>query len=182
MKIALVSDLHGQLRTLKYLEQIREKEKPDALILSGDITHAGETEFADSLFEIFDRYKEVYLICGNSDQGAAYKYLELSRYSINQRCHSLGSSKVCGLSFGEEVNSIDSDLSGSIFVTHQPPVQALMNKVYKYSPKFHISGHLHKSAFTKKYPSTIHIQVPTLQDGRYAILDLESAQVEFKVI
>jgi hypothetical protein len=56
----------------------------------------------------------------------------------------------------------------------------MASRVLPNAPKFHISGHLHKAAFVKKYPSTTHIQVPTLQDAKYAILDTDAGKVEFK--
>lgn len=182
MKLALVSDFHGQSRTLDYLKRIRLEEKLDALVASGDLTHAGMIDFAEELLLEFEKFKSVFAICGNADLGAARELIESSKYSINQKCRKQEDNLFCGLSFGEERVDVSEELGGSIFITHQPPVRALMDKKYPNSPKIHISGHIHKAAFVKKYVATTHIQVPTLQDGRYAILDTLSSKVEFKIL
>ena len=45
MKLALVSDLHGQSYTLDYLEKIIKKERPDGIVISGDITAGKDLSF-----------------------------------------------------------------------------------------------------------------------------------------
>lgn len=179
MKLALISDLHGQSKTLSYLEKIIETEHPDGLIISGDITSAGKYDFAHQLVKMFDLVEAVFIVCGNADVDQNKTFLESSEYSIHAKCLSYKRYKFCGLSYPEEVPLIE-DLTGSVFVTHRPPVAKLLNLKHPNSPKFHISGHLHNAEFAKKYPSTIHIQVPTLQSGRYGLLELDSGSVKFK--
>jgi len=178
VKIALASDLHGQAATLFYLEYILDCEKPDAIILSGDLS-SENLEFFRKLEDELKKYPQAFLIGGNADQSIS-KEIEDSGFSINEKCKRFKDIKLCGLSYPEESTKVSSDLEGAVFVTHRPPVKALMTKQHSGSPRYHISGHLHKLAYRKDYPSVSHIQVPTLQEGRYGLLDTDKDTVEFK--
>jgi len=182
MKIVIVSDLHAQLRTIEYLREIIDLEKPEALIVSGDITSSGEVNFAEQLFELFKNLEAVFLVCGNADLGEAKDFLETSEYSIDKKCKIYKKIKICGLSYPEETPLVGEDLGGSIFVTHRPPVKALLGAKYPNSPKYHISGHLHTVGFAKKHKATTQIQVPTLQDGKYALFVPEKDLIQFRSI
>jgi predicted phosphodiesterase len=180
MKIALASDLHGQLKTLEFLDYIKTQENPDGIILSGDLS-AGDPDFLDLLFAELSKYKNAFIICGNADYENR-QIIDSSVFSINQKCKKLKGIKICGLSDYEEAPINSAYLGGSIFVTHRPPVRKLLESKYTNSPSFHISGHLHSAAYAKKYVALTHIQVPTLQDGRYATLESETGAVVFKSV
>jgi predicted phosphodiesterase len=181
MKLALISDLHGQPKTLSYLEKIISSERPGGLIISGDITSAGENDFSRELVNLFTAFETVFLVCGNSDTDQNKAFLENSIYSIHAKCRTYKKNKFCGLSYPEDI-PLGEDLTNSVFVTHRPPIAKLLKIKHLNSPRFHISGHLHQAAYVREHFSTIHIQVPTLQDGRYGLLELESGLVNFKSV
>ncbi|MFH1909969.1 MAG: metallophosphoesterase [bacterium] len=182
MKLALVSDLHGQSICLRNLKEVIKLNNPDGIIISGDIS-SGDTDYIDILFEIFRAgLLEAFIICGNADVGDCQRMIDQSEYSINQKCKSFGKAKICGLCDHEEFLSSPGEIAGSIFVSHRPPVKSLIDKKLDNAPLIHISGHLHTREFTKQYPSTKHIQIPTLQSGKYALLDVDSGDVEFLTI
>jgi Icc-related predicted phosphoesterase len=181
MRLVIVSDLHGQLKTLKYLNDIIEKEKPGGIIIPGDITHRDDVTFLEKLFEIIRKRKvEAFVISGNSDGANAQKTIDESSYSINLQSKKIDNYNIYGISETEDFAIPDSSkISGSILVTHRPPLKSLLNQKFSNAPKFHINGHIHSGAYVKHYPSTVHIQVPTLQTGRYATFDTHSYKVEF---
>jgi len=182
MKLVLISDLHGQSICLRYLEKIIKENKPDGVIISGDIS-SGDSTFIDDLFKIFRaNLLEAFIICGNADVDDCRKMIDESDYSINQKCKAFGKTKICGLCDHEEFLSSPSEITEGIFISHRPPIKPLVDKKLENSPKLHISGHLHNKAFKKQYPSTKHIQIPTLQSGKYALLDSCSGDVKFLTI
>jgi len=184
MKLALISDLHSQKICLTNLEKIIRQEDVEAVISCGDNTVADNTDFIKRIFSIIKKNKKGgFFIWGNSDQENVQRIIKQSDFNIHLQEKTIDSFKIFGLSYMEEYPAFDSlKIAESIFITHQPPIQKALNQKCANAPYMHISGHLHKKAYVKKYPSTIHIQVPTLIDGRYGLLDLKTKSVEFKVV
>ena len=181
MKIVLISDLHSQPKTLAYVEKILALQRPDALIVSGDITTRDDVKFLNDLITIVRRRKtELCLIWGNSDEENVQEAVESSGYSIHLKKRVIDNIGIYGVSETDSPILPDSSaIAGSILVTHRPPLARMLSQKYSGSPRFHISGHIHSRASVKTYPATTHIQVPTLQDGRYAVLDMDRNKVDF---
>jgi len=181
MKLVIVSDLHGQPKTLQYLDKILKREKPDGLIITGDITNRDDTSFLVELFVLFVKYElSAYLIWGNSDEAKAQIMIDSSAYSVNLKSRKAGDFNIYGISETDQPVIPDpAQVSGSILLTHRPPRSGVLNARLSNAPKYHINGHIHSRAYIKKYPSTIHIQVPTLQSGRYAIFYPKKESVKF---
>ncbi|OQA53224.1 MAG: Calcineurin-like phosphoesterase superfamily domain protein [candidate division WS2 bacterium ADurb.Bin280] len=184
MKLALISDLHSQKACLRSVEKISNQQKIGGIICSGDNTVGDDAEFIRQIFSILKREgKRGFFIWGNSDQENVRKEILENDFNIHLEKKEFLSLKIFGLSYMEDYVAFDSSLvKGSIFVTHQPPIQQALLKKCQNAPLMHISGHLHKKAFVKEYPATTHIQVPTLIDGRYALLDEKTKEVEFEYI
>lgn len=183
MKLALVSDLHGQSYTLDYLEKIIKKERPDGIVISGDITAGKDLSFFDKLEYLIRRTgTEGYLIWGNNDIPHAKDRIARSKYCIHLKRREVGEYVIFGLSETQEPIDISNKISGAILVTHRPPNSSLLQKKYHQAPAVHISGHEHNSQRAKQYPATFHIAVPTLQSGRYAVFYPKNKRVIFSKI
>jgi Icc-related predicted phosphoesterase len=183
MKIALISDLHGQKYTLDYLRKIIDKEHPDGIVISGDITENEDTLFFDKLEKIIEKAGiEGYIIWGNNDTGRARDRIAHSKYCIHLKAKKINGYTIFGLSETQEPIDISSKISGVILVTHRPPTKSLLLKKYHRAPAVHISGHLHDFQIAKQYPATFHISVPTLQNGSYAMLCPQDKKVIFSKI
>lgn len=183
MRLALVSDLHGQSYTLDYLQKIIKKERPDGIVISGDITEGKDLSFFDKLEHLIRKAGiEGYLIWGNNDIPYAKDRIARSRYCIHLKRRVVGKHMIFGLSETQEPIDISSKVSGTILVTHRPPDISLLQNKYHRSPVVHISGHEHNSQKAKQYPATFHIAVPTLQGGRYAIFSPQDKKVIFSKI
>lgn len=181
MKILLISDLHSQKKTLVSLERIIERNKPDALICAGDIAQGNDIEFLEKLFGIIEKNKlPSFLIWGNSEGELAREFIINSPYNIHLQRKKLGNLDIVGIAGVDEVAAFDTKiLKDAILVTHRPPLKGALNSKYPNSPKYHLSGHLHFAASLKVYPATIHIQVPTLQAGRFGIFEPDQGRVKF---
>lgn len=184
MKLALISDLHSQKECLKYLEEIISKEKPNGVICSGDITVGDDLMFLEKVFGLIkENNLEGFFIWGNADKENVQKKILESDYNVHLKRRIIEGQSVFGLSFLDNYPEFDStQIKDSIFVTHQPPIKKNLELGSVNTPKFHISGHLHKIATVKKYPSTTHIQVPTLMDGKYALLETNTGKVDFAAV
>lgn len=120
------------------------------------------------------------MVWGNSDGPRAQKTILNSKYNIHLEQKSIGDHKIIGLGEIDQPIIIEPEkLQGTILVTHRPPLRSLLTKQYNGAPKFHISGHLHTIKNVRKYPSTTTIQVPTLQDGEFALFDPNHEKVKF---
>lgn len=173
MKIALISDLHGQKKTIKFVSEIISKHAPDYLIASGDLTSGGDLEFLADLFSVFlETGKRAYVIWGNSDSLEARNAISMSPYNLNLQSKKIGDFKLYGIGDYSDPIKIDpSQIAGSILVTHRPPLIETISQKLVNAPLYHISGHIHSRHTFKKFPSTTLIQVPSLQTGEYAIFE-----------
>jgi Icc-related predicted phosphoesterase len=181
VKILLISDLHSQKKTLAALERIIKRDKFDGLICAGDIAQGNDIEFLEKLFGIIEKNKlPIFLIWGNSEGELAREFIINSPYNIHLQRKKLGNLSIVGIAGVDEVAAFDTKiLKDAILVTHRPPLKRTLNSKYPNSPKYHLSGHLHFAACSRVYPATIHIQIPTLQAGRFGIFDPEQGQTEF---
>lgn len=184
MKLALVSDLHNQSKCLDYLVGILDYSKPDAIVCCGDITIGDDIEYLKKIFGVLGKKKcPGFFIWGNSDKENVKKMIFSSSYNAHLKKRHFNGYDFFGLSYMEDYPDFDtSQVKNTIFITHQPPIKQSLTGKSLNTPKFHISGHLHKPAYLKKYALTTHIQVPTLMDGRFAIFDPNYCSVNFEVI
>lgn len=182
-KLILISDLHGQRSTLTYLQRIIDQERPDGIIISGDITTGADISFFDLLEEILEKNKiSAFLVWGNSDVPYANQYINRSKYCVHLREKKFGDFKIFGVGETDDPIDISTKIKGRILITHRPPQKGLLLKKFKNAPLVHINGHLHTQRAARQYPSTFHISVPTLQNKEYVIFYPESKEVEFSRI
>jgi len=179
MQFALVSDLHGQKSALDYFGQIVENYKVAAVVICGDITQYDDISYLKKIFLCLKNSKtNAFMVWGNSDGPQAQQAILGSKYNIHLAPKQIGNYKIVGIGETDQPAMIKSeDIKGSILVTHKPPLRKLLIKQYSGAPKFHISGHLHTTKSVKKYPSTTAIQVPTLQNGEFALFDPSREEV-----
>lgn len=181
MKLVLVSDLHSNRKCIGFLQSIMSREKPEGVVISGDITVNDDKAYLGKIFEIISSNNIAgFLIWGNADMTAVQAEILTSPFNLHLKKRVLRDWNFFGLSYMEEYPQFDtSQIKDSIFVTHRPPIKQNLEIASANSPRYHISGHLHKAASVKKSPSTKHIQVPTLIDGRYANFDPVNGSVNF---
>lgn len=184
MDILLISDTHANPEALKGLLEFLEKRsfRFDLALTSGDITMPGQENYLDKLKALFVQKKIPFWgVAGNFDGALARQKMEELGISLHHQTKEKNGFQFTGINFGEMPSS-EINLKDKILVTHEPPrlaSLALGKLVFKNAPTIHIAGHLHKPAFVKRFGPTLWIQVPTLQDGRLAVLHLPAKKVEF---
>ena len=68
MKMLCVADLHAEEICADYLNGLLEKEKPDVVLIAGDLTDHGPLSFAaDLLNGLAAKKTKVYAVHGNMD-------------------------------------------------------------------------------------------------------------------
>lgn len=133
MKFLIISDIHGSYYYAKKIPGIIEKEKPDKIILLGDLFHPSGTNMLPGEFnamevaKILNQYQEKILaVRGNCDSKMDE---ELCEFSINS-------------SIWMEMNGLD------IFFTHGN--QYHRNHLPKHHVDLLIFGHLHTGFIEKE--------------------------------
>ncbi len=188
MKILLFSDLHSQNECIEKLEKIIRIESPQYAICCGDICQSDDLEYFDRIMSTLDKLDDAFVISGNNDGPAVRKALAKSKFSSHLKPRKILDQTIFGVSDGEIEKPIESDnISGAILLTHRPPSKDQLRLLLKNGPKYHLSGHLHSRFGMFKYPSTTHIQIPSLMNARfglsmYGIFDPVRGKVEFKKI
>lgn len=181
MKIILASDLHSQPKCINYLNKIISKYNPDGLIISGDICNGNDFNYWNNLKKVLNRSQiQIFIIWGNNEGEQIINEIIDSKFCIHLKEKELSGFKFFGIGETDQPIRISpQSISGSILITHRPPLKTAITKPMPNAPLAHISGHLHSVAKLTQYPSTTHISVPTLQDGLFAIFDPEDMSVRF---
>ncbi|MEK9156343.1 MAG: metallophosphoesterase [Patescibacteria group bacterium] len=203
MKAFLFSDLHASLRQLNNIQRFWGcHSEIDLAIFAGDLVNAGNpVDFTRAFIRVVAGWqKPLFWVPGNNDFGPSYEVLNQALPSLEGRVVELGGRCFTGVGGSPESWSgqyqgkrgIDAnDLAGSIFVTHYPPPgtyhflknvtnKRLASRQFWGAPLAHICGHIHHQWGVSNLGQTRVIKLGAAELGRYAILDLDSLEVEFK--
>lgn len=189
MKVLVVSDLHGQLKTLEWIDAQLCHNRYSAVFCCGDLCNAHDPNnllFADQFIKLITRKHQtpLYLIHGNQETAAIRLLYQHKDVTVHLREKKLGQYRVVGVGFGELMPSETDFASGKILLTHEPFPAALIKKMINAghianAPLWHFSGHLHQLEKVHLIDQTIFVQVPTAQHNRAAVADLGTKKVTF---
>jgi hypothetical protein len=150
MNIIVTADYHGEVEAANSVIKLAEEKKVDAIIVSGDITHAGTVEDAQYILNtLLDATPNVLYVSGNFDPPEISKGIEgSSAICLHGRSYTIGSYTFLGVSgstpapfwspFTISEKDIEATLSGAlssadskenlILVTHDPPYSTSLDK------------------------------------------------------
>jgi Icc-related predicted phosphoesterase len=181
-KILIVTDLHDRRTTLAPLAAALERYRPDAVFCLGDLTeHARQAaEFTEVFLETI-RKSEAVLFCisGNNDAPVSLEILRRNGVLIDYEERKLNDTRVIGIGYEPPAEPFNPDLRGSLLLTHLPPKRNSVPDTVIRMPRFHFSGHFHKSERIWRLRETTVVQVPSAMLGRAALLFLPKGHVEF---
>jgi Icc-related predicted phosphoesterase len=100
MKIVVTADYHGEVEAALSVIKLAEEQKADAIIVSGDITHAGTLEDAQYVLNtLLDATPNVLYVSGNFDPPQISKGIEGSdAICLHGRAYSIGPYTFVGVS------------------------------------------------------------------------------------
>lgn len=150
MKIIVTADYHGEVEAANSVIKLAEEKKVDAIIVSGDITHAGTVEDAQYVLNtLLDATPNVLYVSGNFDPPEISKGIEGSdAICLHGRTFTIGSYTFLGVSgstpspfwslFTISEKDIEATLNNAldsadskenlILVSHDPPYSTLLDK------------------------------------------------------
>lgn len=203
MKFLVISDLHQKKSRIPWVNEIIDREAPDAVLFLGDVTDMGTAEDA---VEIVSSIKcETYVLPGNCDPrdlpGKISKVAtDMHGRSVKLQGHTLvglGGSNITifGTPFELTEEEIDSALrpiseEGMILMTHAPAYgtldhipngtsvgsPAIGRIVEEFRPVVALSGHVHEDVGAKYVGRTLFVNPGPAKDGHAAIVSLEEGR------
>ncbi|MHA1230300.1 MAG: metallophosphoesterase family protein [Candidatus Helarchaeota archaeon] len=200
-KIYAISDLHSNQGRFEYAAKIITKEKPDLVIICGDISHSSKPDKLNHMISILN-FKPIYFVMGNMD-GQKINIRISNAYNIHLRYKQFKDYFFYGL--GGPNNILDNiinfarptiskiDPNRLILVTHVPPKNHC-DKVYSGShigskkleklvseiqPKLVLCGHVHEDRGISTLKNTMIVNVGP---AGYIISIDENHQISYKMI
>jgi hypothetical protein len=153
MKLIVTSDYHGEVEAALGVVRRFEERDIDAIVVSGDITHAGTVEDAEYLLNtLLDATPNVLYVSGNFDPPEISRGVEgSSAICLHGRSHMIGEYTFLGVSgaqpapfwspFSVSEKDIETTLTAAlssaasreklILVSHEPPKSTSLDKTTK---------------------------------------------------
>jgi Icc-related predicted phosphoesterase len=153
MELIVTADYHGEVEAALRVVKLFEERRSDAIIVSGDITHAGTVEDAEYLLNtLLDATPNVLYVTGNFDPPEISKGVEGSTaICLHGKSHMIGEYTFVGVSGAQpapfwspfsvsdkEIAAVLSSALGSatnreklILVSHDPPNSTSLDRTTK---------------------------------------------------
>jgi uncharacterized protein len=208
MKLLALADIHGDLKKLYKLVDSLD-EKPDAVVVAGDLTPFGPGELVPKIESALKKMsKYVFVIPGNEDSDEVRERMDRMKLNMHGKEMKLGDTKLVGfegarwIEDGGEVfikydpvhDMLKKGKGKKVLVTHVPPFDTQADKLWTghhvgspflrsliedYNPDIVICGHIHESRGVEKLGKTTVINTGALADGYAAWIDTDSGETEF---
>ncbi len=193
MRILAMSDLHSSENAFQLLRERLQRDKPDLLVLAGDITNFGPTEYASAVLEEAKGVQTL-AVHGNCDPSPVREALEKVGASIHQEFRPVEKYTFVGLGGSPPPMMEIPAITDLIIISHVPPKGyndstarghrgsgRLLGMVEKLHPILVISGHIHESQGAVKDKGTVFVNPGAAMDGHYAVIEVgKGIKVELK--
>ncbi|MBP1912541.1 metallophosphoesterase [Thermococcus stetteri] len=146
MRIAAVTDIHGKLEKAKKLLGVLEEERPDLILIAGDITNFGGAEIARKVLEpLMDLGVPLLAVHGNCDGRDVPELLEKLRISLHNKRREANGTGFVGIGGSnitpfntiwelteDEIREIltKNYKPGDIILSHAPPKDTKADRVH----------------------------------------------------
>lgn len=208
MRIASVSDIHGDSRGHELLERVIRATSPDLLIINGDITTFGPASVAESI--LANLSIRCAAVPGNCDPDEVLRVIEKHCISLHGKrvdidgiqFVGLGGAPCCTLATPREIpdDEIDSMLSSTmvekcVVVSHAPPSgildltrsgkslgsMVLAEYVSRFRPRLVLSGHVHEARGVVEQEGTVFANPGSLKEGFAVVAELADDETSVKL-
>ncbi|WP_457741858.1 metallophosphoesterase family protein [Thermococcus sp.] len=206
MRIVAISDIHGNLKTVRRLVESLNQEF-DALLVAGDITHFSGAESARKVLEpLLEAGIKIVAVHGNCDGMDVPELLEKLGISAHDNRVKIGKTGIVGIG-GSNITPFHTvwELSeheirgilernyqkGDLILSHVPPhgtkadlthsglhagSKALREFIEERLPPIVVAGHIHEARSIDKVGETLVVNPGPLFKGYYAVVDLDEIQ------
>ncbi|MCD6171436.1 MAG: metallophosphoesterase [Thermoplasmata archaeon] len=179
MIIQCAADFHGnEERYIKFFRGF-EKEKPDVVILPGDLGYLNE--------DMFDISVPAFAVHGNMDGLLMFKKIEM----VDGKIFSFNGINFIGIGWNTKFFGIDAKANFDIIISHVPPYKIkdktflgmhigskwLRKIVEEKKPKFVLCGHVHEDYGYEKFNDTIVVNCSIGKKGEYTIIDTDRNEI-----
>jgi len=200
--IALVlSDVHGDLRSLRAAKLLMRKLGADFALLLGDITDMGEAEQARGAIKQL-RPAKILGFAGNWEMPSVQEELERQGISLHAKKKKIGKITFAGFGGGlhgnpggflhseagikEALGRLLEGEKNAVLLTHLPPLGTMLDLAHngrhigsaavreaieKNQPRLHLCGHCHEGAGEEKIRATTSINVGPANEGNALLLE-----------
>jgi len=193
MKILAMSDLHSSENALTLLKERVQRDRPDLLVLAGDITQFGPESYVRAVLDARGDV-ETLAVPGNCDPSSIESVMVEAGVSIHQQFRPVEKYTFVGLGGSPPPLMEIPDIPDLIIVSHVPPKgyndlsvrghsgsERLLNMVKRLHPILVISGHIHESQGAKKDMGTLFVNPGAAMDRHYAVIEVgEGIRVELR--
>ncbi|PIZ91921.1 YfcE family phosphodiesterase [Candidatus Micrarchaeota archaeon CG_4_10_14_0_2_um_filter_55_9] len=210
MKMLCVADLHAEEICADYLNGLLEKEKPDVVLIAGDLTDHGPLSFAaDLLNGLAAKKTKVYAVHGNMDASQVKQLLEDKGASIHGKTVVFKGCRIGGIGgsnktpfntvteYSEEEIAATLEKLGTvdILVSHFPPQNTNADKIPSGShvgspalrqwieakkPKLVFCAHIHENSGVEQIGETKLVKIAPLTRKGYATVEWPSLKTEIR--
>jgi len=205
-KILQITDIHASQKGLDTLKKGIALEKPDLVVICGDITHFGPYEFVQKVLNEISQ--SAFVVLGNCDLPDTFEKIALRQgithlHGIAKDFHGLkfagfGGANGTPWAYGnlyteEEIYAGLKKIVGkeTILVTHTPPLafvkariseemgsKALDKILEEHKPRAVLCGHIHEAAGIEKIGTTTVINPGPAKHGRYGVVEVSEEKLE----
>ncbi len=204
MRLLCVADLHAEEVAREYLKRFLKQEKPDVVLLAGDLTERGPVSFASDLLDDLDGFK-VLGIAGNADTPEVARLLDERGVSLHSQVVEFEGVRFAGVNGAsprfnagieyseEKFKSLLEPLKGvDVFVSHVPPFGtnasqcrvgeagsiAVREWILREKPKIAFCGHTHQYCEVGSLGGTKLVSVQPLMECHAAIAEWPSLETK----
>jgi len=209
LRIVAISDIHGDQRARRFIDELIGASSPDLFVICGDITTFGPASFAESLLSGLK--VKCAAVPGNCDPAEVLGIIEKHCISLHGRrveidgiqFVGLGGAPLCSRSTPLELEEgeIGSFLSKTmvencVIVSHAPPVgtndltksgkslgsSSLAKYVERYRPRLLLSGHVHEARNVAEKNGTVFANPGPLKEGFAVVAELSASGTTAKLV
>ena len=200
LKLLVISDVHGEKRSLNRVKAIYHNHDPDIAVVCGDITHFGDKEEAVNYLEKIPM--DVIGIIGNCDpKGVEEAYETVGAEYLHLNPTEENGLEFIGLSGSKysdedlkEFQELSSD--ADVFVLHQPPYsyldktsrgknignRELLPIIDENEPRLVLSGHVHEDRGIIEEDETVYLNPGPAHNDNFALVEISKDGIRSKLI
>lgn len=194
MRFVVLGDIHGSVEAAERAKKYIKEEKPDAVLVCGDLTHLGGKKEARRIVEtLATEGVPILYVWGNMDRVDCDFQIEgVNAICLHGKKTEFRDVEIVGLSGNAWGYNFLSDIEKSgkplIIVSHPPP-QNVLDKTWMgnhagnpqirkfieiVQPDLMVCGHVHEACGEAKVGKTIVCNVGKLGDGNIVTIDVNN--------